>query len=135
VLAVILVALWVASFFVPSGVYELDETGAPVPGSYRELPSCGDVEAGELCSDKSLAAQFGILWRAPPSGLYGVEDPETRLVGADTEGVLYGAAPIFLFVLAVGAFIATTMRRVRSTWRSSGSPSGSATGRCSWSSS
>jgi uncharacterized ion transporter superfamily protein YfcC len=110
VLAVILVALWVASFFIPSGVYELDETGAPVPGSYRELPSCGDVEAGELCSDKSLAAQFGILWRAPPSGLYGVEDPETRLVGADTEGVLYGAAPIFLFVLAVGAFIATTMR-------------------------
>jgi hypothetical protein len=41
VLAIVLVATWVASssFVIPSGVYELDETGAPVPGSYRELPA------------------------------------------------------------------------------------------------
>ena len=74
VLAIVLVATWVASFVIPSGVYELDETGAPVPGSYRELPSCGEAAEGELCSDKSLAAQFGRLWRAPPNGLYGIEN-------------------------------------------------------------
>jgi hypothetical protein len=39
VLAIVLVATWVASFVIPSTVYELDETGAPVPGSYRELPA------------------------------------------------------------------------------------------------
>lgn len=105
VLALILVAVWLASFFIPSGVYELDESGAPVPGTYRELPRCDEAAADELCVDKSLSAQFGLLWRAPPNGLYGIEDPSTRIVAADTEGVLYGAAPIFLFVLAVGAFI------------------------------
>jgi uncharacterized ion transporter superfamily protein YfcC len=110
VLALILVAVWVASFFIPSGVYELDEAGAPVPGTYRELPRCDEAAEDELCADKSLSAQFGLLWRAPPNGLYGIEDPSTRIVSADAEGVLYGAAPIFLFVLAVGAFITTTMR-------------------------
>lgn len=110
VLAIVLVATWVASFVIPSGVYELDETGAPLPGSYRELPSCGAAAEGELCSDKSLAAQFGRLWRAPPNGLYGIENQATRTVGADEEGLLYGSAQIFLFVLAVGAFIAMTMK-------------------------
>jgi uncharacterized ion transporter superfamily protein YfcC len=110
VLAIILVATWVASFFIPSGVYELDETGSPLPGSYRELPSCDDVAEGELCSDKSLGTQFGRLWRAPPNGLYGIENPATRTVGADEEGLLYGSAQIFLFVLAVGAFVTMAMR-------------------------
>ena len=110
VLAIILVATWVASFFIPSGVYELDETGSPVPGSYRELADCGEATEGELCSDKSLATQFGLLWRAPPNGLYGIENQATRTVGADEEGLLYGSAQIFLFVLAVGAFVTMTMR-------------------------
>lgn len=110
VLAALLVAIWVASFFIPSGVYALDEDGAPVPGSYRELPTCDDVTGDALCSDKSLSTQLGVLWRAPPNGLYGVENPDTRKVGADEQGFLYGAALIFLFVLSVGAFIAMTMR-------------------------
>ena len=34
VLAIVLIAMWIASFVIPSGVYELDpETGAPVPSS------------------------------------------------------------------------------------------------------
>lgn len=110
VLAIILLATWLASFFIPSGVYEVDETGSPVPGSYRELPDCGEVTDGELCVDKSLGTQFGLLWRAPPNGLYGIENQATRTVGADEEGLLYGSAQIFLFVLAVGAFVAMTMR-------------------------
>jgi uncharacterized ion transporter superfamily protein YfcC len=111
VLAIVLGVVWVASFFIPAGVYDNDpETGGPVPGSYHELPNCDNAPAGELCSNKSLSHQFGLLWRAPPNGLYGVESASTRQVSADEEGFLYGSAQIFLFVLAVGAFITMTMK-------------------------
>ena len=111
VLAIVMLAVWIASFFVPAGVYDQDpETGAPVPGTYQELPDCGTVPPEELCSDKSLNAQFGILWRSTPNGLYGIENTTTRLIGADESGFLYGSAQIFLFVLAVGAFITIAMK-------------------------
>ena len=58
----------------------------------------------------SLDAQFGLLWRAPPNGLYGIENVENGQVGADEIGFLYGSAQIFFFVLAVGAFITVTMK-------------------------
>jgi uncharacterized ion transporter superfamily protein YfcC len=111
VLGIVLLAVWVASFFIPAGIYDIDpETGGPIPGSYHELPNCDDATAGELCSNRSLSQQFGLLWRATPNGLYGVESVETRQVSADELGFLYGSAQIFLFVLAVGAFITMTMK-------------------------
>jgi hypothetical protein len=110
VLAIVLLAVWIASFIIPSGAYEIDaDTGGPVPGSYQELPSCDDAGEGERCIDKSLSEQFNRLWIAPPNGLYGVQNEEGR-VGADESGFLYGSAQIFLFVLAVGAFVTVTMR-------------------------
>jgi uncharacterized ion transporter superfamily protein YfcC len=111
VLAIVMLAVWIASFFVPAGIYDQNpETGAPVPGTYNELPDCGSAPPDALCSDKSLDAQFGILWRATPNGLYGIENTQTRLIGADESGFLYGSAQIFLFVLAVGAFITIAMK-------------------------
>jgi uncharacterized ion transporter superfamily protein YfcC len=112
VLALVLLVVWLASFFVPAGRYDIDEeTGGPIPGSYHELPDCGDaVPEGEPCSDKSLDAQFGLLWRSPPNGLYGIENPRTGQITPDERGFLYGSAQIFLFVLAVGAFITVTMK-------------------------
>jgi uncharacterized ion transporter superfamily protein YfcC len=111
VLAIVLLAVWIASFFIPAGIYDLDpETGGPVPGSYHELPNCDNANPEELCSNRSLSHQFGLLWRATPNGLYGVESASTRQVSADELGFLYGSAQIFLFVLAVGAFITMTMR-------------------------
>jgi uncharacterized ion transporter superfamily protein YfcC len=110
VLALVLAFVWLASFLIPSGVYDLDpETGSPIPGSYHRLPPCSDVAEGELCVDKSFVTQFTKLWDSPPSGLYGVEG-ETGFVSADETGVLYGSAQIFLFVLAIGAFITVTMK-------------------------
>jgi uncharacterized ion transporter superfamily protein YfcC len=111
VLAIVALAVWLASFFIPSGVYDQNPTdGAPVPGTYHKLPDCGSAPPDTLCSDKSLFAQFGILWRATPNGLYGIENTTSRLIGADEEGFLYGSAQIFLFVLAVGAFITIAMK-------------------------
>ena len=109
VLAIVLLAVWGLSFVIPSGKYEIDpKTGGPVPGTYEELPSCDDVPKGTQCVDKSLRARVQQLWVAPPNGLYGIEN-ETGTVAAFNSGDLYGAAQIFLFVLAVGAFITITM--------------------------
>jgi uncharacterized ion transporter superfamily protein YfcC len=111
VLAIVLGVVWLASFFIPSGIYLTDpKTGGPVPGSYHELPECGHAVEGEPCVDKSLVSQFRLLWRAPPNGLYGVQSTTTQYVSADEEGFLYGSAQIFFFVLAVGAFITVTMK-------------------------
>ncbi|HEX6027300.1 MAG TPA: hypothetical protein VFZ00_35195 [Solirubrobacter sp.] len=129
VLAIVLLVVWVVSFVIPSGVYETDpESRAPIPGTYQELPSC-PVSGDALCVDKSLDKQFGDLWNSPPNGLYGIENAQGR-VGGDEEGFLYGSAKIFLFVLAVGAFITVTMTtgaiqtgigRLALRYRSSGS--------------
>ena len=107
VLAIVLLVVWVAAFFIPSGSYELDEDGGPVPGTYQAIENCsGGEETG--CIDKSPLKMFQMLWVATPNGLYGIEG-EDGTVQAFNEGPLYGSAQIFLFVLAVGAFITVTM--------------------------
>jgi uncharacterized ion transporter superfamily protein YfcC len=109
VLVIVLLTVWIAAFFIPAGVYDLDESGGPIPGTYHELPSCTDEAPEVICSDDSLEHRFDILWDAPPAGLYGIEN-ERGFVGADESGTLYGSALIFLFVLAIGAFITVTMK-------------------------
>jgi len=110
VLAAVLLLVWVASFFVPAGAYKTDpKTGGPVPGSYRELPSCSNASGDELCVETALDQRVKQLWVAAPNGLYGIEN-ERGFVSADETGTLYGSAMIFLFVLAVGAFITVTMK-------------------------
>jgi uncharacterized ion transporter superfamily protein YfcC len=110
VLAAVLLLVWVASFFVPAGAYKTDpQTAGPVPGSYHELPSCSNAKGDELCVETSFDQRLKQLWIAPPNGLYGVEN-DRGFVSADETGVLYGSAMIFLFVLAVGAFITVTMK-------------------------
>ena len=132
--------MWIASFFVPAGVYKLDKNGSPKPGTYHELPSCSEpvatapaldtksptesgqspadtvyapgttvAEAGLPCVETSFTFRFKQLWDATPNGLYGVESSK-GFVGPWEEGFLYGSAAIFLFVLAVGAFITVTMK-------------------------
>jgi hypothetical protein len=110
VLAAVLLLVWVASFFVPAGAYEVDpETNGPIPGTYRELPSCSQAQGDALCVETSFDQRLKQLWIAPPNGLYGIEN-DRGFVSADEQGFLYGSAMIFLFVLAVGAFITVTMR-------------------------
>jgi uncharacterized ion transporter superfamily protein YfcC len=138
VLAAVLVLVWIAAFFVPAGIYDTDPaTGAPKPGTYHKLLSCtpesprtprlpsrreGSTQLetptppvtpaaapGEICVNKDFTFRFKQLWDAPPNGLYGVES-SAGFVGPWEEGFLYGSAAIFLFVLAVGAFITVTMK-------------------------
>jgi uncharacterized ion transporter superfamily protein YfcC len=140
VLVLILVLVWVASFFVPAGRYQTKD-GSPVPGTYHKLAACSAIAAGGSalvvdspgetgvapadaqqaptakvtpepgvnCVDTSFTYRFKQLWNAPPNGLYGVE-AANGFVGPWENGILYGSAAIFLFVLAVGAFITVTMK-------------------------
>ncbi len=110
VLAIVLLLVWIASFFVPAGKYATNAaTGGPQPGTYHKLPNCSVAAAGTTCVDTSFSFRFKQLWDAPPNGLYGVENA-TGFVSADERGFLYGSAAIFFFVLAVGAFITVTMK-------------------------
>ncbi|MVU75757.1 YfcC family protein [Nocardia sp. ET3-3] len=94
ILAGVTVAVWLAAFVIPPGAYDMDDKGHPIAGSYHRL---SDV--------KGFGARVRDLFLAPVNGLYGIQDGKTGQVAPDVDGSLYGAAAVFLFVLAVGAFI------------------------------
>ncbi|MFH8793200.1 YfcC family protein [Streptomyces sp. NPDC017941] len=94
VLAIVTVAVWLLAFLVPPGAYDRDDEGAPVEGSYHRVPD-----------DRSFLDRLNDLFLAPVNGLYGVRDGASGQVGPDLAGELYGSAGVFLFVLAIGAFI------------------------------
>ncbi|MEV5508294.1 YfcC family protein [Streptomyces orinoci] len=94
VLAVVTIVVWAVAFAVPSGVYRRTAQGKPIQGTYHHAPAPGD-----------FVHRLGDLYLAPVNGLYGIRDPATGQVGPDASGTLYGSAAVFLFVLAIGAFI------------------------------
>jgi uncharacterized ion transporter superfamily protein YfcC len=94
VLVIVTFLVWLAAFLIPSGTYERDESGVPAPGTYTEIDSPQDF--GERVGDFFLA---------PVNGLYGLQDPETGVVVPFGVGSLFGAVGVFMFVLAIGAFM------------------------------
>ncbi len=140
VLFLVLVLVWVASFFVPAGKYQTKD-GSPVPGTYHELPSCSAVAAGGTALVVDSPGETGTApsdaQHAPAAKVVaepGVNCVDTSFtyrfkqlwnappnglygveapngfVGPWEGGFLYGSAAIFFFVLAVGAFITVTMK-------------------------
>ncbi len=94
------VSVWLLAFLVPSGQYKTDpESGRPIPGSYEQ------IDAGLSFTDRLYQ-----LFMAPVNGLYGVKDATTGFISPYASGELFGAAGVFLFVLAIGVFITMTMR-------------------------
>ncbi|MFI9050960.1 YfcC family protein [Streptomyces sp. NPDC053427] len=94
VLVIVTLAVWILAFFIPSGAYRRTAAGSPVQGTYHRLPS------GQAFLDRLTD-----LFLSPVNGLYGIRDSATGRVGPDLAGELYGSAGVFLFVLAIGAFI------------------------------
>ncbi|MET9487668.1 YfcC family protein [Nocardia sp. NPDC006630] len=94
ILAGVTVAVWLAAFVIPPGAYRVDDKGHTIAGSYHRIEGA-----------KGFTARLRDLFLAPINGLYGIQDPKTGQVAPDMSGSLYGAAAVFLFVLAVGAFI------------------------------
>ncbi|WP_405443260.1 TIGR00366 family protein [Streptomyces avidinii] len=98
VLIAVTVAVWALTFVIPAGRYDTKD-GSPVPGTYHAV---------ELTT--GFWERLKDLFVAPVNGLYGVTDAGTGLTAPGGTGSFAGAAGVFLFILAVGAFITVTMR-------------------------
>jgi uncharacterized ion transporter superfamily protein YfcC len=96
ILVIVAIGVWVVALFVPAGEYRLNSEGTPLPHTYHHVSS-----------GLSFGGRVRELALSPTNGLYGIQEAKTHHVapGGKTEGTLYGAAEIFFFVLAVGAFI------------------------------
>lgn len=93
------VAVWLLAFIVPTGAYDTDPaSGRPIPGSYQGTDN-----------PLSFGDRLMELFLAPINGLYGTMNPDGK-VGPYESGELYGAAGVFLFVIAIGIFITMAMR-------------------------
>jgi uncharacterized ion transporter superfamily protein YfcC len=98
VLFVVTVAVWLLAFVIPTGSYKTDgDTGRPIPGSYARTDA-----------DLSILDRLMQLFLAPVNGLYGIMNADGK-IGPDETGELYGAAGVFLFVIAIGIFITMAM--------------------------
>jgi uncharacterized ion transporter superfamily protein YfcC len=94
ILALVTVAVWLLAFLIPAGQYDRNESGAPVAGTYHRVPGT-----------QTFTDRLNDLFLSPVNGLYGIQDERTHEVGPSLTGALYGSAGVFLFVLAIGAFI------------------------------
>ena len=100
VLAGVTLVVWALAFVIPTGSYDISEkTGGPAPGTYH------GVETGLSFVDRLMQ-----LFLAPINGLYGVQSSDTGFIGPYETGELFGAAGVFLFVIAIGIFITLAMK-------------------------
>jgi len=96
ILFILIVLVAVATWIVPSGTYEYNEDGEPLPGTYQEI----DHEPQKIFLDSI---------KAPINGLYGVQD-ETGNISFWNTGELFGAIDVALFIIVIGGFLGVTMK-------------------------
>lgn len=94
VLGMVTVLVWIAAFFIPAGSYQRDAYGSPVIGSYVQ------VDSSQTFMDRLID-----LLISPVNGLYGIQNADTGVIAPFGSGTLFGAAGVFLFILAIGAFM------------------------------
>ena len=99
VLFAVTVLVWLLAFIIPTGAYKTTAAGRPIPGSYHT------VDAGLSLTDRLMQ-----LFMSPVNGLYGIKSGDTGFIGPYETGELFGAAGVFLFVIAIGIFITMSMR-------------------------
>ncbi|UJP40517.1 YfcC family protein [Cellulomonas palmilytica] len=96
-LAIVTLAVWVAAIFIPSGRYQHDEVGAPVPGSFEQVES--PLSFGERVQQLVLS---------PVNGLYGIQDAASGFVDTENLGRMFGSIGVVMFIMALGAFISVS---------------------------
>lgn len=117
VLAIVTILVWASTFFIPAGTYKHDSDGATVVGTYQRIESPRTF--GESVNDLLMApvnGLYGILNFSDDvhDGEYGVDIaddrapysvPDKGVIAPFGSGPLSGAVGVFLFVLAMGAFM------------------------------
>ena len=96
-LAIVTVLVWVAALFIPSGSYQVDADGSPIPGTYERTPS-----------PLSTADTLRQLALAPVNGVYGLRNPESGFIDTETLGRMAGQIGVITFIMAIGAFISVS---------------------------
>src|SRR6187402_2016082 len=96
ILFALIVIAAIATWVVPAGLYELDENGSPIPGTYHGV----DSHPARILVD-SLTA--------PINGLYGIENKKGG-INYYNSGTLFGAIDVALFIIVIGGFLGVTMR-------------------------
>lgn len=96
-LAIVTVLVWVAALFIPSGRYQTDADGSPIPGTFQQVPS--PLSFGETVEQLILA---------PVNGVYGLRNPGTEFVSTETVGRIFGQIGVIVFIMAIGAFISVS---------------------------
>jgi uncharacterized ion transporter superfamily protein YfcC len=97
ILFALIVITAILTWIIPAGQYDVDDQGAPIPGTYHEI----DAHPQRIVLD-SL--------QAPINGMYGIEDPTTGQIDVFNTGTLFGAIDVALFILVIGGFIGITMK-------------------------
>ncbi len=97
ILFALIVVVAIATWLIPAGTYQLDEDGAPIPGSYSQV----EPNPQRIVIDSLLA---------PVNGLYGIESAEDGSISVYNSGELFGAIDVALFVLVIGGFLGVTMK-------------------------
>jgi len=92
-LGLIILVVWLLTLVIPAGTYDRVD-GRPVAGTFHQVPSPLDFR-GHVAN----------LLLSPINGLYGIRSPDTGQVGPFASGSLFGGAQVFLFILAIGAFM------------------------------
>jgi uncharacterized ion transporter superfamily protein YfcC len=96
ILFILIVLVAAATWVIPSGSYEYNEDGEPIPGTYQEI---------DKVPQKVLLDSL----KAPINGLYGIED-ETGNISFWNTGELFGAIDVALFIIVIGGFLGVTMK-------------------------
>jgi uncharacterized ion transporter superfamily protein YfcC len=96
-LAIVTVLVWMAVLFIPSGRYQHDADGSPIPGTYQQQPS--PLTFGEKVQQLILA---------PINGVYGLRNAGTEVVDTETIGRIFGQIGVIVFIMSIGAFISVS---------------------------
>jgi uncharacterized ion transporter superfamily protein YfcC len=96
-LAIVTVLVWLAALFIPPGRYQLDDHGAPIPGTYERTASV-----------LSRADTLRQLVLSPVNGIYGLRNPDTGFIDTETVGRMAGQIGVITFILSIGAFISVS---------------------------
>ena len=96
-LAIVTFLVWVAALFIPSGTYQLDGDGSPIPGTFQQIDS-----------PLSLGEKVQQLILAPINGIYGLLNPDSGFVDTETVGAMFGQIGVIVFIMSIGAFISVS---------------------------
>ena len=96
-LAIVTVLVWVATMFIPSGRYQTDADGSPIPGTFQQI-------ASPLSSSQKVQQ----LILAPINGIYGLRSAGTDVVDTEIIGRIFGQIGVIVFIMSIGAFISVS---------------------------